>query len=242
MIGTRHELGGIYNMRDLGGYRGVGDRAVRRGMLFRSSSLHRLDDLADWQEFGAKCVIDLRYEGEREAFPLPAFITDYLHAPILPGHWKSDAEARKLPPAEYLASVYGEMLALGGPAICDILDALAFGDSYPAVFFCMAGKDRTGIVAAILLSLLGVSESDIADDFALSGDEVVAMVNDLRGRENFENHPMMNQREELLRVPRTAMELLLAEAEKEYGGLPAYVAQLNVPAATVEALRERLLD
>jgi len=242
VIGTRHELGGLYNMRDLGGYRGIDDCTVRRGMLFRSSSLHRLNDLADWKEFGAKCVIDLRYDSEREAFPLPEFITDHLHAPILPGHWTSDVEARKLPPAEYLASVYGDMLTHGGPAICDILDALAFGDAFPAVFFCMAGKDRTGIVAAILLSLLGVSESDIADDFALSGDEVVAMVNDLRGRENFEDHPMMNQREELLRVPRSAMELLLAEANEAYGGLPAYVAQLDVPAATVEALKARLLE
>ena len=242
MIGTRYELGGIYNMRDLGGFPGLGGRMVKTGMLYRASSLHRLDDPQAWGDFDAKCVIDLRFDREREAFPLPEFITDYLHAPILPDHWKADEEARKLPAEQYLVTVYHEMLELGGEAIRTILEALAFGDSYPAVFFCMAGKDRTGVVAAILLDLLGVSESDIAGDFTLSGDEVMALVEYLKGRENIEDHPMMNQREELMRVPRSAIEIFLAEVDTKFGGLSGYVAQLDVPSATVEALRERLLD
>lgn len=242
MIDRSVELGGIYNMRDLGGFPGLNGRMVKTEMLYRASSLHRLDDEQAWGDFDAKCVIDLRYDRERDAFPLPAFITDYLHAPILPDHWKSDEEARKLPADQYLVAVYHEMLELGGDAVRTILDALAFGDTYPAVFFCMAGKDRTGVVAAIVLDLLGVSESDIADDFALSGDEVVALVEYLKGRENIEDHPMMNQREELLRVPRSAIELFLAEVDAKFGGLDGYVAQLDVPDATVKALRERLLD
>jgi len=72
------ELGGIYNMRDLGGFPGLDGRMVKTGMLYRASSLHRLDDEQAWGDFDAKCVIDLRYDRERDAFPLPAFITDYL--------------------------------------------------------------------------------------------------------------------------------------------------------------------
>ena len=241
MIDRSVELGGIYNMRDLGGFPGLDGRKVKTGMLYRASSLHRLDDEQAWGDFDAKCVIDLRYDRERDAFPLPAFITDYLHAPILPDHWKSDEEARKLPADQYLVAVYHERLELGGEAVRAILDALAFGDTYPAGFFCMAGKDRTGVVAAIVLDLLGVGESDIADDFALSGDEVVALVEFLKGRENIEDHPMMNQREELLRVPRSAIELFLTEVDAKFGGLDGYVSQLDVPDATVKALRERLL-
>jgi protein-tyrosine phosphatase len=238
----RVELGGVYNVRDLGGFPGFDGRPVRRGMLYRSSSLHRLRDEQAWHEFGARCVVDLRYDRERNAFPLPDFIAGDTHAPLLPDHWRSDAEAKKGPANDFLSSVYHEMLELGGASVREILQALAREDAYPAVFFCMAGKDRTGVLAAIVLSLLGVSESDIAEDFELSGDEVVALVEYLRSREDFEDHPMMNQPIELLRAPRGAMELFVAQVDVKYGGLPGYVRTLDVDDATVEALRALLLE
>lgn len=238
----RVDLGGVYNVRDLGGLPGADGRVVRRGMLFRSSSLHRLDDPDAWAAFGARCVVDLRYDRERRAFPLPDFITNDTHAPLLPDHWRSDEEARKRPPDEFLASIFHDMLDLGADAIRDTLGALTRADAYPAVFFCMVGKDRTGVLAAILLSLLGVDDADIAIDFEASGDEVVALVEHLRAREDFEDHPMMNQPEELLRAPRSAMERFLAEVDAMHGGLPGYVRRLDVDDATVEALQALLLE
>jgi len=240
--GSRIELGGLYNVRDLGGYPGVDGRVVRRNVLFRASSLHRLTDEEAWRDFGARCVVDLRYDRERSAFPLPDFIVNDTHAPLLPDHWRSDAEARKRPADEYLSLVYHEILDLGAESLREILRALASPDAYPAVFFCMAGKDRTGVLAAILLSLLGVSDEDIAADFALSGDEVVAMVDDLRLREDFEDHPMMNQPESLLRAPRGAMERFLAEVQVRHGGLPEYVRSLDIDDEMVRALQSLLLE
>lgn len=240
--GARVELGGLYNVRDLGGYPGLDGRLVRRGMLFRSSSLHRLDDADAWQDFGARCVVDLRYDRERSAFPLPDFIVDDTHAPMLPDHWHSNEEDRAKPADEFLSIVFHDMLDLGGDSIREILRALAEPDAYPAVFFCMAGKDRTGVLAAIVLSLLGVSEADIVDDFELSGEEVVALVAYLRTREDFEDHPMMNQPEPILRAPRGAMERFLAEVDVRFGGLPGYVRTLNVDDETVVALQSLLLE
>lgn len=240
--GTRIELGGLYNVRDLGGYPGLDGRLVRRGMLYRSSSLHRLDDESAWTDFGARCVVDLRYDRERDAFPLPDFITNDTHAPMLPDHWTSDPEKKKGPAHEFLNSVFHDMLDLGGDSVREILDALASADAYPAVFFCMAGKDRTGVLAAILLSLLGVSEADIVADFELSGDEVVALVDYLRTREDFEDHPMMNQPIEILRAPRAAMEMFLAEVDHSYGGLPGYVRSLDIDESTIKTLQHLLLE
>ena len=217
--GSRHELGGLFNVRDLGGYPGLDGRLVRRGMLYRSSGLHRLEDAQAWEEFGARCVVDLRYDRERNAFPLPDFIADDTHAPLLPDEWRSNPDLKEGPAHEFLSSVFHDMLELGQDSFREILHELARPDAYPAVFFCMAGKDRTGVLAAILLSLLGVSESDIVDDFEISGDEVVALVDYLRDHENFEDHPMMNQPVELLRAPRAAMELFLAEVDAKHGGL-----------------------
>ena len=237
------ELGGVYNVRDLGGVRTVDGRLVRRGQLFRASSLHRLTDEEASREFGAATVIDLRYPKEINAFPLPAFIADATHAPVLPEGWQVGREdgRRDDDPEEHLAWVYEAMLELGRDTVRQIVDQLAETGSTPAIFFCMAGKDRTGFVAAVLLSLLGVSDADIADDFALSGDEVVALVQWLHTREDFENHPMMNQPEELLRAPRGAMELFLARVTAEYGGLHEWVLTLDVPPGTIDILRERML-
>lgn len=243
IVDRRVELGGVYNVRDLGGVPTGDGRMVRRGQLFRASSLHRLTDEEAWREFGAATVIDLRYQKEVDAFPLPDFIEDATHAPVLPEGWQRGREDRRREDdaEEHLAWVYEVMLELGQDTIRTILGQLAEAESTPAVFFCMAGKDRTGFVAAVLLSLLGVDDADIADDFALSGDEVVALVQWLRTREDFENHPMMNQSEDLLRAPRGAMELFLARVTAEYGSLHEWVLTLDLPEGTLETLRGRLL-
>lgn len=240
--GAKVELGGIYNVRDLGGYAGIDGRSVRHGMLFRASSLHRLTDVEAWQEFGASTVIDLRYSRERTAFPLPEFIDDATHVSMLPEDWHATDEDRDVTPIEFLAWVQQQMLEVGATTVPDLLRTLSEPDAFPAVFFCMAGKDRTGFVAAVLLAVLGVSDADIAEDFALSGDEVVAMVEWLRTREDFEEHPMMNQHVDLLRAPRAAMELFLARVEAEYGSLAQWVLTLDIPDNVLANLRDRLLE
>ncbi len=237
----RVELGGVYNVRDLGGIPTLDGRVVRPGMLFRASSLHRLADEKAWSEFGAATVFDLRYPSEIAAFPLPSFIDDSIHAPILPQQWHQTHGSVNSDPEEHLADVYEAMLELGSTTMREIIDQLAERDSFPAIFFCMAGKDRTGFVAAVLLSLLGVSDHDIADDFALSGDEVVALVNWLKSREDFENHPMMNQPEVLLRAPRGAMETFLARVILEHGGLNEWARTLDVSDNAIDSLQSRLL-
>lgn len=241
MSGRRVELGGVYNVRDLGGYPAADGRMVAMGRLFRASSLHRLTDEEAWREFGAASVIDLRYRREIDAFPLPAFMGASTHLPVLPDTWHASEKERDQSPVDFLAWIYESMLDLGARTTAEIVEQLAEPDALPAIFFCMAGKDRTGFVAAVLLSLLGVSDEDIADDFALSGDEVVALVAWLRSREDFEVHPMMNQPEALLRAPRAAMELFLAKATAEYGGLSAWVRTLDVPESAIARLRAALL-
>ena len=242
MTGERVELGGVYNVRDLGGYAGADGRTVRRGMLFRASSLHRLTDAQAWEEFGASTVIDLRYTRERSAFPLPEFIDEATHVSMLPDDWHASEEDRAVTPIEFLAWVQQQMLEVGATTVPQLLAKLSEPDAFPAVFFCMAGKDRTGFVAAVLLAVLGVSDQDIAEDFALSGDEVVALVDWLKTREDFEEHPMMNQHIDLLRAPRAAMELFLARVEADYGSLADWVLTLDIPQDTVDTLRDRLLE
>ncbi len=241
VVDRKVELGGVYNVRDLGGYPTADGHVVRTGLIFRASSLHRLTDEEAWREFGAASVIDLRYQREIDAFPLPDFISPATHAPVLLEGWQSGRVRRDENAVEHLAWVYECMLELGAHTVQEILAQLVDDEALPAIFFCMAGKDRTGFVAAVLLSILGVSDEDIADDFALSGAEVLALVDWLRSREDFENHPMMNQSEELLRAPRGAMELFLARVTSDYGSLHDWALTLDLDPSTIETLRTRLL-
>ena len=234
-------LAGIYNVRDLGGHDAMNGSAVRTDVLVRASSLHRLVDESSWLNAGFRTTIDLRYQREISAFPLPEFVHDSLHAPMLPDNWRSNEEAKSMPAAEFLCEVFIDMIDLGGDSVKQVFERLADPEAYPVIFFCMAGKDRTGVLAATVLGILGVSDADIIEDFTLSGDEVVALVEDLRGREDYENHPMMSQPEELLRAPRAAMELFLIEVRNSYGGFAELVRGFGISEETIAAVRTNLL-
>lgn len=241
---TDVKIGTLSNVRDLGGAIGLDGRSVRMGMLFRASSLHRLteEDEAAWRETEMAEIIDLRYARERNAFPLPEFIDEHRHFPLLPDHWHASPEERAKAPAVFLCSVYNDMIDLGAQTVRDIIALLQSEDSYPTIFFCMAGKDRTGVVAAIILALLGVDSETIADDFERSGEPIVALVRELREKGTLEDHPMMNQPEELLRAPRSAMEMFLEDVARRFGSLEGYVRDIGVPEEQIERLRELLLE
>jgi protein tyrosine/serine phosphatase len=153
---------GMVNFRDLGGLP-VGSRGqVRTGRLFRSDSVayaSTVDVKRLLDEFGVRAVIDLR--GEKEVArlgrgPLAGAAIRYLPAPI------TDIEA-----AEQVA-YYLAMLEQRGPLLVSLLRELTDPAVLPAVFHCEAGCDRTGVLAAALLGLLGVADEDICADYALT--------------------------------------------------------------------------
>ena len=167
-------LAGAFNFRDLGGYATQDGRRVRSGLLYRSDTLHRLTD-ADVELLRGlelRTVIDLRAADELEehgpgrlggnvvvVHNLPMF--DDTRTLAIDGLAAEDAIGK-------LAELYVRMLERGGPALARTVELLAAPDALPAVFHCMAGKDRTGIVAAVLLQAMGVADDVIAKDYAIS--------------------------------------------------------------------------
>ncbi|GAA0729227.1 tyrosine-protein phosphatase [Dactylosporangium roseum] len=153
-------LEGLVNFRDLGGLPAEGG-AVRPGVLFRSDSLayatrtdvHRLVD-----GLGVATVIDLRGEHEVARLgrgPLARTRVGYYPAPI------ADVSG-----ADDLVGHYLAMLAEKGDVLAGTVRLLASFDALPAVFHCEAGCDRTGVLAAVVLGLLGVPDDAIAEDYA----------------------------------------------------------------------------
>jgi protein-tyrosine phosphatase len=173
----QHALGlaGAPNFRDLGGYRTIQGKTVKRGLVFRSSKLAALTPI-DWtrvRTLGVGHVYDLRTSEEREAEP------DGWPAPAPPayGSPKPDMSAAianmkkaGTDPAKVRASIrhfYSEMPTQYAPEYSAIFHGLA-NDTGPVLIHCTAGKDRTGVASALLLTALGVPRATVVDDYELT--------------------------------------------------------------------------
>lgn len=167
-------LDGCFNFRDLGGYPTADGRTVRRGLLYRSDALHRLTarGTETFRALTIATVIDLRAPAEltRHAWqPPPGWPGQLLHVPLrhaIPD-WTAYPRGQLDAPG-FAARHYVETTERGHTAIRTVIETLADPSRLPAVFHCAAGKDRTGIIAALTLALLGVPAEQIADDYALS--------------------------------------------------------------------------
>lgn len=162
--GRRMEVVGTLNLRDLGGYPAAGGGFVRWRTLLRSDALHKLDGggLAMLSELGLRTVVDLRTQFEVETAPsaLDGLPVRIAHISILSGDMQSL-------PLE-LEAIYRYMVDERGDAIAAAIKALCATDALPALVHCSAGKDRTGVVMALVLAALGVPDPVIAADYALS--------------------------------------------------------------------------
>jgi protein-tyrosine phosphatase len=169
----RIRLPGTVNLRDVGGYpvagasggEGAGGGTVRWGTLLRSDALHRLDDSgrAALSTLGLRTVVDLRTDDEVRVAPsaLDGAGLRTFHVPLF------DASAiGRLPPE--LAAVYRYMIDDCGAEIASAIALLCADGALPGLVHCTAGKDRTGLVMALVLEVIGVPDEVIAADYALS--------------------------------------------------------------------------
>ena len=147
-----------FNFRDLGGYRAGAGKHLRRGKLYRSDDLFRLSDrdLAVFSKLGIKTVIDLRTEVEagRGRFPADKYPVDYFQNSLIDIS-ADHSLARGDGEQDYIYLRYTQILSEGREGIREVFSRLVRPDAAPAVFHCVAGKDRTGLVAAITLEVLG---------------------------------------------------------------------------------------
>jgi protein-tyrosine phosphatase len=245
---TRRELAvdGAYNVRDLGGLPVGADRIVRRGQVYRSGDLCRLTvaGAGDLRARGVATVIDLRTTAEvqrRGRFPFEDLGIVYRHRPLLDlSATEPEAQLADLPP-DVLDQLYRHLAQQGSGNLALVLTWLAEEPTLPALVHCVAGKDRTGLVAAVLLGLLGVSDEDIAADYALSQ---VALASFRRRAEEQDADGaawMSRVRPQLLQARPEAMLDLLAWLRERHGSIEGYARSIGVSDATIAALRVRLL-
>jgi len=244
----------VVNFRDIGGY-GTGDgRTVRWGLVFRSGDLSRLNgrDEANLQQLGVRSVCDLRSGEEISRHPdrLPPGMRYW---PLSVANMTGRARWRALHATLFRREALHELMLEGYTrvmvdenvaAVGHIFHLLAERQNLPLLVHCAAGKDRTGVVIALLLYTLGVSDEVIMADYTMSNlyyrQFKAALEPDIKrlrplGITADELHAVLIVRPSMLRAT-------FAHIRREYGSVLAYLrAAAGVDDAVVTAVRQNLL-
>jgi protein tyrosine/serine phosphatase len=234
-----------FNFRDIGGYETIDGRRVRWGAVFRADGLHRLTstDVDAAMGLGLRTVIDLRSTAELDRNGRFARADDvtFHHMPLfeeetLPFKFAEPGDPEPAPGEEYVA-----MATSGATLVAGALRVVAEGD-HAVVFHCAAGKDRTGIVAALILSSLGVPDESIVADYHLSEMSLEPWLAwaEANAPEAAAQAAMLPRW--VLRAPVPNMQAFLDILRERHGSIQGYLTEAGVEDGVLAALRARLLE
>jgi protein tyrosine/serine phosphatase len=241
----RLTLSGCVNFRDLGGYATADGRQLKWRTLFRADGLSRLDedDCDQLTALGLATVIDLRTVGELEErgrVPAEILSVEYHHLPLTDVLPPTDQLSRYDEPA-FVTARYRQLFTEGSSSLARAVQVLAEPDALPAVFHCSAGKDRTGILAALVLGFLGVERDVIVEDYALSGEAMGALLERIKAEYADAIEAIERYAPAVISVAPETMAAFLDAIEDEHGSFDDLAATLGVTDA-VQQLRDRLLE
>lgn len=246
-----------FNFRDLGGYETRDGGRIRWRTLYRSDALHRLT-AADERAFaalGLRTVIDLRSRTEVEDYGRLQVGSDeiaWFGIPMLDDvrlrPRDPSEEAAAPPPADLPAPLpepgegYAKILEDFGGAVARAVKLLAGEAALPAVFHCTSGKDRTGILAAVILDALGVPDETIAADYMLTGATWRRSLDWIAVNEPDFAAFLAELPAEVREVTPEKILGFLAKVRAAHGSIPELLARLGVTRSELDALRARLLE
>ena len=235
-------LEGAVNFRDLGGYETTDGHRIRWRTLFRADGLSRLTppDRAAIRQLGVATVIDLRTTAEVESgrFPVDEIPVGFHHLPLL--DTIPDPERFELAPG-MLAAQYQAIAHDAAPQIAEALSIMAERRAHPVIVHCAAGKDRTGVLVAVLLGLLGVPDETIVADYALSERAMGSLRQKLIERYP-EGREVIEGASELFSAAPSNISTLLDSLSERYGSIADYAASSGAGPAVVDSLRATLLE
>jgi protein-tyrosine phosphatase len=238
---------GCLNVRDLGGLETEDGRRTRAGVIVRSDNVRALTD-EGWRalaDHGITRIVDLRWPEElAEDAPRDVDI-EVVHVSVLgeaidmdyiaelDAHLDSVDDV-----ADHYAWSYLDFLERYRDRFGQAVAAIADADG-PVVVHCMGGKDRTGLVVALLLRLAGVARDDVGADYALSSANLAPVL-----AEWIEHAADETERRKRLRLsgtPAAGMVRVVEEIERRYGDVSGYLRAAGVSEQQLERLRERLV-
>jgi protein tyrosine/serine phosphatase len=236
-------LVGAYNFRDLGGYPTTDGLVTRWGQLFRSDTLHELTeaDLDVLQDIGLRSAIDLRTPAELERTGrglLGAEPVRHHHFPVVQEGGTTQGAPSQA--QEDLAQRYLWYLDIGRESLVEALTMVGDPTSYPLVFHCAAGKDRTGVLAALVLDILGVEREVIVEDYVLTASRMDLIMSRVKGQPDAEAR-LAEISQFLLQAEAATMETFLDSLLEDHGGARVWASEAGVPAESLDAMSALLL-
>ena len=240
-------LTGPINFRDMGGYRTATSQQTKWRTLFRADGLQTLtgEDLDLLRPLALRTVLDLRTAPELEMrgqFPVADYPVSFHHVSIIDKTWDyNDPALLELGVVDFLHTAYTDMLVEGASGFVEAFDVLAAPDALPAVFHCAAGKDRTGILAALLLGAIGVENEAIVTDYAITGQFMDAFRVRVMARSPEMAEKVRNSPAAFFAADPEAMRRVLADIDRDHGSIPNFIRTLGVPESTLTHLRQTLL-
>lgn len=237
---------GCFNFRDIGGYPTKEGKKIKKGIYFRTGRQDRMSekDLAELKNLKISTQIDLRKPEEildQGKGPLENMGADYINIPIIPDGG-SDQLSRLVGDTGISGKRYLGYLEFGPESWLKIFEILANKDSLPLVLHCTAGKDRTGVSTAFLLSVLGVDRDLIEADYKLTNLDTERQADFI---ENSGGFPEGVDREAMILaagVPEDAMKVFLDGVESRWGSVLGYLEEIGITKNQMNAIRDNFLE
>jgi protein-tyrosine phosphatase len=242
------ELDGAHNVRDLGGLRAAGGQ-TQRGVLLRSDALDAcspadVEQLVD--SVGLAHVIDLRTQAERTERGrglLGDSKVRYTELSLIDegqatqrNTTRAEAFAAGGDPSRIMADSYVQLLEMGGTPFVTAVDRIVAPGGSPVLIHCAAGKDRTGVMIALLLDAAGVDRDAIVADYAATHERMERVVARLRAARDFQKVAAEIPAFVMEARPAT-MELFLQDLDQRWNGASNFLMESGATAETLERWR-----
>jgi len=239
---------GCLNVRDLGGHTTEDGRETRMRAVVRADSVRRLTERG-WEqlvEYGIRTIVDLRVQSELAEDAPAELPVEVVHVPFL----EEVSLEKQLQIAERWLSApddvsatrdgYLEMLASYPANAAAAVSAIARAQDGGVLVHCMGGKDRTGLIAALLLRLARVGVDDIAADYGLSAENIRPLWQQWVDEAGDESERELRRR--FSASPAEAMAQVLAELERKHGSVAGYLLDGGAAEEDLELVRARLVS
>ena len=257
----RHlNLEGVRNIRDLGGYKTIDGRTTRWKIMLRADNLEKLtpDAQKTLVKYGVRTVIDLRETREMLESPNPFSKSNevrYSHQNLIGDipQTTSDTLAelqnksvegfdRYFGNIQSIIRSYCMYIDLRKGQFYETLATLATPEVLPALFHCNGGKDRTGLISALVLGLARVPNETIAEDYAITGKYLLSR--HIMGQAKIGNDVSTMTWEEYrdFACPPTIMDATLHYIQQRYGGIEEYAVKIGLSSEQITNIRQAIVD